>query len=64
MKTQVAPQATGASAYVDEYWDNLTDAELLSIPWYIDDPRTLPNIQDTIPDCPPSAPMRQIEGSV
>jgi hypothetical protein len=50
MKTQVAPQATGANAYVDEYWDNLTDAELLSIPWYIDDPRTLSNIQDIIPD--------------
>lgn len=50
MKTQVALQATGVSAYVDEYWDKLTDAELLSIPWYIDDPRTLPNIQESIPD--------------
>ncbi len=49
MKTQVAPAATGASAYVDEYWDNLTDAELLSTPWYIDDPRSLPNIQEIIP---------------
>jgi hypothetical protein len=49
MKPKVPPQATGTSAYVDEYWDSLTDADLLAVPWYIDDPRTLPNIQETIP---------------
>lgn len=50
MKPKVPPQVTGTSAYIDEYWDNLTDAELLAVPWYIDDPRTLPNIQEIIPN--------------
>ncbi len=40
----------GASeTFVSAYWQNLSDTELLSVPWVVDDPRRLPNIQTVKP---------------
>ncbi len=35
---------------VDESWSRLSDDELRKVQWRIDDPTTLPNLQDRIPD--------------
>lgn len=49
MSQRVPAKAVPSHAYVDEYWNQLTDAELLQVPWFIGDPRSLPNIEAVIP---------------
>lgn len=50
MTQRVPAPASPSSAFVDDYWNSLTDAELLLVPWLIDDPRTLAGIEAVIPD--------------
>lgn len=50
MSRMVAPANGASSAYVDDYWQHLTDEELEKVVWFTTDPMGLENIQPTIPE--------------